>query len=809
MVFDPAVGPWRTVSLSGFSGDDANEEFRYFTEIFSPIYDITIIPGTEENGWNEIATARFPTGKPIKLRLLKPEYFGVNEWDEPTYKFPSFWADGLNGTGAGPGLDEPWRLIELNLANVPFTEVLVPNNGLRVLDVSGNNFLERLDCSLNQLTDATFNITNSGYAVEVEGETQRSIETLNARSNNLTTAPFIGFANHVVWYEYNVANNKITTLHVGQNSPTILDASNQFPDDPNQGLTTHSFSDPLARPEVWRVHRNQLTSLPLGDLGVGGAWSRVWELSCYDNNLTELVFPDGPPPANYWNAIRGTTPGGYALRKLDVSENNLTVLNVQYVDTLVELDVSYNPLTSVTLPANTVTTYEFNDSGYSETGVSLINAEYDIQGNGLPDTITGEWRLRWKTYGQIPWDRFDVTRRRNYESYLYRHTRGVRRLNLRGCQLTSLPNNLLALRDLDISESSIATVGNATPTPMFGANLNSPWRTAIFESGGIRAAGNTANERAGFNGYALGLFDLRVVLVFRNLTGVIGENTPRNGIPYLIHRSHILSVFGDFTHFLTDQINFESYPDNGQGYTSVNPPTINTQGLTGGEVAAYLVSDYPHLHTFIAEDCSNLQSVNLRNSGFLTKLIIKNCPSLTGPLLSQGVSSEGTWSGNSQSVTHLEVINTQIDRVNLSQNMFNRRTFDVLRVQNTNRPEIPLGELGSERVNTNIVMPGSAFNGASGYVCRNGVYFTDLGFFHGAQPPTPPFGFNVRDAAQDIVSLLQRAGTWSFTPALSTDSNVLSLAGCKFPLSLKTDRYDPAKAIAVSRGWQVIDPTFV
>jgi hypothetical protein len=794
MVFDPAVGPWRTVSLSSFGGYDTNEVFRYFTEIFKPIYDVTIIPGTEENGWNEIATARFPTGKPIKLRLLKPEYFGVNQWGDPTYKFPVFRADGLDGTGAGPGLDEPWRLIELNLANVPFSEIRVPNNGLQFLDVRGNNLLQILDCSLNSLTSATFNMTDSG--VVYEGV--RSVTTLRVRSNNLTTAPFISEANCMVTGEYDAANNQITTVAVSSLAPERFDVSNQFPNNAAQGLTSLSFSDEINRPSFWYVQNNRLTSLPLGISGVGesSGWGAVRELDCSNNLLTELVFPDGPPPANLWG--NGSTPGGYLLASLNVSNNQLTTLDLRYVDTLLDLDVSDNaPLSSLTLPNNAVITYDANDS--------RVNLLWNDLGQNVPDAITGDW-------SDPP-----LSGTFSNNSFFYRHTRGPRRLIVRNCpalsqiSAISFGTALMSVRELDISGSGLTSLPNSNPSPIFGFNTstgNHNFATIVpsnylvngFRISGTVPAGTSGPSQgtsyqtlAQQNMYASGRF----AVLFRNLTASgsppSGFNRPSSGTAYMLHAAlresnNVTTYF--FT--VTDRHDLEKQ----------RPTYITLSGVTGGEVAIYsLFGGMPFLETFTAENCPNLTRLSLIGCPLLKKSVIRNCPLLgTGDVTTGGpavrsvfpgtaFAGSDRWTGISGQLTHLEIENCpSVIHVVREQAPFDRNNFDRLIISNV------LGVSSGQGQISISTSTGSA--PTYGIVCRNGIQLTN----------------NSQMTASNIETFLSRVGTWSFSPPLATDSNVISFAGTPYPSSRRATAvsgYDARKAGAISRGWQVIDPTFV
>lgn len=788
MVFDPAVGPWRTVSLSLFGNYDTNGTFRYFTEIFKPIYDFTIV----EDGLDEIATARFPTGVPIKLRLLKPEYFGVNQYGDPSYKFPVFQADGLDGTGAGPGLDEPWRLIELNLANVPMSEIRVPNNGLQFLDVSGNNLLRDLDCSLNSLTSANFNMADSGEVYDGV----RYIWTLRARSNNLTTAPFIGEANCVVTGDYDVANNQITTIAVASYPPERLDVSNQFPNSATQGLTSLSFSDGINRPSFWYVQNNRLTSLSVGIAGVsdGDGWGAVRELDCSNNLITELVFPDGPPPANLWS--NGSTPGGYLLASLDVSNNQLTTLDVRYVDTLLDLNVSDNsPLTSLTLANNAVITYEANWSG--------VNDRWNEAGQSVPDAITGDW-------ANPPRDS-TFTNSGNY----YRHTRGPRRLIVRNCpQLSQISSTgtsttaLMSVRELDISGSGLTSLPRASAAPIFGINTSTGAEnvaTYVADSGGFRLGGTvpagTSSPSPGTSYQTLAQQNMyspgRFAVFFRSLTysggsAPSGRDFPRIGTAYMLHSAlnAASNAFPSYYFNITDRHDLEKQ----------NPTYITLSAITGGQVAVYsLTNGMPFLETFTAENCPNLTRLSLVGCPLLKKAVIRNCPLLgTGDIsgfgaersVFPGIAFSGTdrWTGVSGQLTHLEIENCpSVIHVVREQAPFDRNTFDRLIISNVLGVNSGQGQISIST--TTGVAP------TYGVLCRNGIQLTN----------------NSQMTASNLEFFLFRVGTWSFSPSLSTDSNVISFAGTPYPSSRRAiaGGYNERKALAISRGWQVIDPTFV
>lgn len=809
-MFDPAVGPWRTVSLNAFAyyqfDPSVNEwVLSDISAIFNPIYDLTVTSFEDDEGFYRTHTARFPTGVPIKLNLLKPEYFGDTDYyGNVSYRFQEFRADGLFGTGAGPGLSEPWRLIALNLANVPFEEIHVANNGLHLLDVSGNYLLKQLDCSLNNLTDATFNMAESGWQVERDGELQREMIVLNARSNSLSTAPFISIGEV---YRYDVANNQISAINVAKKAPYLLDVSNQFPDSPAQGLTSLTFSDTVNRPAYWYVENNRLTSLAMGtqvgELSYSG-WSAVRELKCGNNAITELIFPDGPPPANNWS--QGTTPGGYRLYKLDVSGNPISILNLQHVDTLLELDISNTAVSSLSLPPNTVTTYP-NPANDSELDGDL-DSFYNF---GAPDVITGSWRI-YPRFRTIPGS--GAVR----DSYFYRHTRGIRKLTARNCPLATWPANTNALREIYISNASLTRIGNPEPhtlssttgdelpmQPVVGT-VSNPWVPISFSGvgsfGGVQGviAGGTSFDRAQILSTATG--SNRAVLVFRNLTfntsAVIpaGLRQITNNVVYMVHRAMTFTnpaVTYDL--FLTDQIDLEAVWWDGTpgGYPPTTGSTITTQGVTGGQVAVYRPTHFPFLETLEVENCSALNRIYIASAAFLKKLVVRDCPNVAGSLVNNNDSfivgdslSDLRWLGGSGHLTHVEVVNTRTTRVVSNRNPFYRQTYDQMQIQNTN------GVATSVRI-------GGSWAGQR-YVCRNGVRITNIGSSAVA---------NSFENYWSIEYTLLRAGTWSFSPSLPTDSNIISFQGSFYPLSRKAANYDVHKAGAISRGWQVIDPTFV
>lgn len=827
MVFDPAVGPWRTVSLYPWSDFIYNSDlpggYRWFTEIFSPIYDFTIVEGIDEYGFSYVSnvTARFPTGVPIKLRLLKPEYFSTSE--DPflpfEYKFPVFYADGLDGFGAGPGLDEPWRLIELNLSNVPFTEIRVANNGLQLLDVSGNDMLSYLDCSLNNLTDAAFNMADSGFLYEEEGEMVRAMDTLNARSNNLSTAPYISTSNASV-YRYDVANNRIPTINVAKRAPYVFDVSNQFPDDPAQGLTSLTFSDEINRPAYWYVQNNRLTSLAMGVAGVGEAnylgWGAVRELKCANNLIAELLFPDGQPPVNWWT--QGTSPGGYQLHQLDVSGNPLTTLNLEHVDTLLELNISDTSITSLALAPNTVTTYlnPRNDSG--------LDTDYNLgtYSDGAPDVVTGDWR---NVYGQFGMSIPTSALNDPESGYYYRHTRGIRKLTARNCPLASWPANTMALREVYISNATALTrIGgsNESIRPVFSINGNyfgtattNPWRRIFGNVSHNGAFGITVATNVDYadpaNLFGAAYSPQRLVAVFRNLRWTQnpppGMDHPENGTLYMLHRAVIAG--STIQLYFTDRIDLEAMEFGGAPFNT--PPTqgsiitfngLNSQSNFGlvPEVALYTVqiseadgvTGFPYLEVLEVENCPNLSRIRVQSAGFLKKLVVRDCPNLTGRLVdNQSVGfSDPLWTGGSSHLTHIEVVNTDVSIVVSDRNPSYKRQLDQVRVQNS---------VGSGAPGVRVRF-GASFSDGNGYVCRNGVWLTNLGT---AATATDSWNWSGIDLA------LRRAMQWSFSPALPTDSNVISFAGSFYPLSRKAANYDVHKAGAISRGWQVIDPTFV
>jgi len=122
------------------------------------------------------------------------------------------------------------------------------------------------------------------------------------------------------------------------------------------------------------------------------------------------------------------------------------------------------------------------------------------------------------------------------------------------------------------------------------------------------------------------------------------------------------------------------------------------------------------------------------------------------------------------------------------QALFDRNNFDRLIISNV------LGVTSGQGQISISTTTGTAANGY-GIICRNGIQLTN----------------NSQMTASNIETFLSRLGDWSFSPSLSTDSNVISFAGTSYPSSRRAmiGGYDSRKATAISRGWQVIDPTFV
>ena len=208
----------------------------------------------------------------------------------------------------------------------------------------------------------------------------------------------------------------------------------------------------------------------------------------------------------------------------------------------------------------------------------------------------------------------------------------------------------------------------------------------------------------------------------------------------------------------------------------------------------------PFLETFTAENCPNLTRLSLVGCPLLKKAVIRNCPLLgtgdSAPARSVffGVSGAGTdrWDGVSGQLTHLEIENCpSVIYVMREQAPFDRNNFDRLIISNV------LGVTGGQgRISINTTF-GSAANAPTyGIICRNGIQLTN----------------NSQMTASNIETFLSRVGTWSFSPPLATDSNVISFAGTPYPSSRRATAvsgYNALKAGAISRGWQVIDPTFV
>lgn len=758
MVFDPAVGPWRTVHLGEFaaqSGTDENGNALYeYTNVFSTIYDFN----------PETGTARFPTGVRIKLDLLNPDlYFSYGPGYPVYYPFQVFNASAdeyqVNG--------EPWRLVELDLQGSPFREIRVANNGLNYLNVSGCNKLVALDCALNNLTDSTLLMEGAGEVYSSEYGSGVLFETLIARSNNLSVAPFIQDNNHEVVFDYDVANNQIETIQISGFPPVRLDVSGQFPNDPTRGLTSLSFSTAEDRPSLWYVQNNKLTSLSLGVSGgvSGVGWGSVRELNCSNNSITELVFPDGIQVPGTSVTVGGwlmyippREEGGYQLITLDVSGNQLTSLDLTHVVTLLDANISDNPIASLALPQIQEKTFLSNQSG-------VLDANGD-------DLITGEWRNLSSGYGSTTND-----------PRVFRHYTGVRKLAARNVALQDFPQaNIYSIEELDLRGCA-----NLQTIPL---GLMPPAASQWYPFTAV-----TTNRLYFQTSVNLLQGD---VVVFRNLTGQTG--VPVGGRPVRPWTGYMVNQTGQMTSG-TYGSGFSVVPKSSHRRTLFGPSIGELTDFVyfnwnSGEVMVHrgYTDRWARLSKLQLDNCPELRAMDLRYIPMLEYVTVDGSPKLQGTIINNqtgSTTSTGSSLVYSSHITNLQLRNTgPISPVRLrTSGLYSEFDRVLIDGRSLGSPANAIFELGGF---SGLAQPGDP---SSFHRCRNGLQFRNID------------RVNLGDLSNRVLS---RLGLWDYNPTFPTDSNVIDFTGTIAVDSASwMTTYTNAKNTAISRGWQVIDPIFV
>jgi hypothetical protein len=673
-------------------------------------------------------------------------------------------------------------LKELSLVNCPILELNASSNQLTNVSVQECGDLLTFNVESNRLTDSGLVYEGAGvnlgeilarrgldavnfynqYPSVVPGFVY--LQSVNVGFNLLQTAPFISNGAGV-GNDYLAANNRIESISFLRGVPQYrLDLQNQFPESATEGLVSFVRAplDPVFSnwSEETNLRNNLLTALNLsGDLGT------VRELDVADNQLgPTFTLPEFD-----------TTYGeGYKLVRLDLSSNNLQSIDVSQGEPLLELDVSDNPLTALSLPGNGQKTYYDNRSPYWE--------DYNYLGGG--DVITGDW----SQYGVSGGSQSQTA------SQLFRHLTGVQRLFARNTLLTGLPaQGRRSIQVLDLRDNPLLqTIGSSTaPAPLTNGTLG-PWVPIVKDSIGFRINSGHQNIQTFADNV-----NQNTIVVFRNLvfsnSPVSSTRYPRSGHAYMIHRAPYITTQPSSRNFtVIDTINDNRKREpNGDGDGQLVFYGSNQfSGLQSGEAAFYNSVEWPHLHEAKLDNCPALTAVNFTGAPLLNSLTIDGSPNLNGTLFDARVIEATTpsWRGGTGNINNLVLKNVG------GVNFWIRPRFKwhpIFRAEFLN-----LTIDGATSINAG---ESSAFFSEifpAPVVCRNGVQVRAVGAV-----TTTVLALHV----------LRALGQWSFSSALPTDSNVVDFSGTVATGATSTARstYNDQKAAAISRGWQVIDPTFV
>ena len=575
--------------------------------------------------------------------------------------------------------------------------------------------------------------------------------------NQLNTALFT--ENTALEISYRATNNNISSVSFSHLFPyDVLNLANQYPNSATQGLTSLTLPGgifDIYRPRELDVSNNLLTSIDLGS-GIETAT----EILKLNNNKLGPSFTL-PLPVDEFT--------GYRLFRLDLSGNNLQTIDVRYGAPLLELDVSDNPLTSLLLPANVSKTYPSNSS--------YVNDPESQEGYG--DPITGEWWQFYATYGyNLP--------------MLFQHLTGVQKLYARNTLLTSFPTEgTKSIRVLDLRDNP--ALQSISSSAVFATYIgNNQW--IDVRKGGI---GFEALNIDGYDQAALTQsLKQNVVVVFRNLAfnggAVSGGRYPVSGRPYIIHKAKrdtatssssswsIIDRVSDITKWEPTGGDAELTFDG--NLLSINGQPFAGDGLTGGQMAIYPQTQWTHLSEVYLDNCPLLTSADFRGSPLLSKF--SSDSGLAGVLFNaRPIPPNGWWRGYSGHVSSIKVHNA------------GAVTLAIAPVRDDNSGVSVLDAVNIENVGSlsnDVFYDFFATQFPAGVICRSGIQIKNVGSV----------------SVTVLAGVLRTLGTWAFTSSLPGDSNVVDFSGTVATAGDSTT-YNNSKTQAISRGWQVIDPTFV
>jgi len=734
----------------------------------------TYYVGTRQYLEIALAENNDPVGVPALASELRTDFFGRPVTERWLYR----------NTPNNPLLARVGMVTEvkrhLMLSNLGLSEFSAPNTPIYILDLSFNRLtylniedcadLIDLDVQSNFLTDATFKVDRCGIDLSMISQrrpslygttfgsippTTRYLRRVDLSFNQLTTATF---SNYGVAESYKAANNKINTATFTHLFPSdVLNLSNQYPDSATQGLTSLAFPGGVFggyRPREIDVSNNLLTSFDLGGTGIE---SKTEILKLADNNLGPAFVL--PLPADQFT--------GYRLFRLDLSGNNLQTIDVQYGAPLLELDVSDNPLTSLVLPANTIKTYIGNRT-----------YDYDPEADTDGDPITGEWWQFYNAYGpNVP--------------MAFRHITGVQKLYARNTQLASFPTaGRRSIRLLDLRDN--AALQSVTSAAVARSFITSNQWIEVQKGGvGFQAINIDQFTQANLTS---GLKQNSVV-VFRNLTffggPVAGGRFPVNGRPYLIHKAvRDTSLSASSSWSIIDRVSdiTKWQPTGGDApltfdgnVLSINGQPFAGDGLTGGQMAIYEGDQWTHLSEVYLDNCPLLTTADFRGAPLLSKFSSNSA--VTGTLFNAVPFSDGSWRGYSGHMSSLRVRNA------------GALTLAIAPIRKDSSGVSVMEEITVENVaslGSSVFYDFFATQFPVGVVCRSGVQVKSVGAV----------------SVTVLAGILRTLGTWSFPSSLPGDSNVVDFSGT-IATAGDTTTYNSSKTQAISRGWQVIDPTFV